>query len=109
MVANCLSPAPAEPEIPENQPSSSSVKEERGNPPSHRELSSASSSNMQEVPQEEPEVLHYASSRLQYGFIYSLFILIFEILVFCDFSVFSINPFPPKTPLAVHRSSGAHN
>lgn len=63
MVANCLCPAPTETEQLESQRSTSSQREERGNPLSHREISSASSANNQ--PQEEPEVLHHASSRLQ--------------------------------------------
>ncbi|XP_034949742.1 F-box/WD repeat-containing protein 5 isoform X2 [Chelonus insularis] len=65
MVANCLCPASTETEQLESQQSTSSQKEERGNPPSHRELSSASSGSGQV--QEEPEILHHASSRLQYS------------------------------------------
>ncbi|XP_012262746.1 F-box/WD repeat-containing protein 5 [Athalia rosae] len=67
MVANCLSPAPTETETPQNQPSTSDVREERGNPPSHRELSAVSSNSTQQQQQEEPEVLYHASSRLQYS------------------------------------------
>ncbi|XP_066582854.1 F-box/WD repeat-containing protein 5 [Prorops nasuta] len=66
MVANCLSPAPTKSEESQCQPSSSTVKEERGNPPSHRDLL-ATSSNTAHQPQEEPVVLHHASSRLQYS------------------------------------------
>lgn len=64
MVANCLCPAPTETEQLESQQSTSSQREERGNPPSHRDLSTAASSANNQVP-EEPEVLHHASSRLQ--------------------------------------------
>ncbi|KAK0092614.1 hypothetical protein PV326_001024 [Microctonus aethiopoides] len=63
MVANCLCPAPTETEQLESQQSTSSQREERGNPPSHRDLSTAASSANNQVP-EEPEVLHHASSRL---------------------------------------------
>lgn len=65
MVANCLAPAPAESMEQQNQPSSSNTKEEKGNPPSHKDLLSPSSNGSQ--PQEEPVVLHHASSRLQYS------------------------------------------
>ncbi|XP_043275210.1 F-box/WD repeat-containing protein 5 isoform X2 [Venturia canescens] len=68
MVANCLSPTPDEAESPKPQPSCSKInKEERGNPPSHRDLCSNSSDKIQQQPEEEPEILHYASSRLQYS------------------------------------------
>ncbi|XP_012272975.1 F-box/WD repeat-containing protein 5 isoform X2 [Orussus abietinus] len=66
MIANCLSRAPSETEPTQSQPSTSNLKEARGNPPSHRDISSASSAGDAER-QEEPEVLHYASSRLQYS------------------------------------------
>ncbi|CAK9833884.1 F-box/WD repeat-containing protein 5 [Anthophora retusa] len=66
MVANCLTPEHNESEEEQNQSSSSNVKEERGNPPSHKEISSTPSSDtLQE--QEEPVVLRHASSRLQYS------------------------------------------
>ncbi|XP_020287026.1 F-box/WD repeat-containing protein 5 [Pseudomyrmex gracilis] len=67
MVANCLAPAPAESTEEQNQPSSSNTKEERGNPPSHKDLMSTSSEPDNSQEQEEPEVLHHASSRLQYS------------------------------------------
>lgn len=63
MVANCLSPASTETDAQNNQPSSSNVKEEKGNPLSHRDISLASTS--QEETKEEPEILHHASTRLQ--------------------------------------------
>ncbi|XP_046413116.1 F-box/WD repeat-containing protein 5 isoform X1 [Neodiprion fabricii] len=66
MVANCLSPASPKTETQQNEPLTSDVREEKGNPPSHRELSSMSSNNGQQQT-EEPEVLHHASSRLQYS------------------------------------------
>lgn len=72
MVANCLAPAPAESTEQQNQPSSSNTKEERGNPPSHKDLMSTSSEPDNSQEQEEPEVLHHASSRLQYKFLFSL-------------------------------------
>lgn len=62
MVANCLTPEQTESKEQENQPSSSNVKEERGNPPSHKDISSTSSSDNLK---EEPVVLRHASSRLQ--------------------------------------------
>lgn len=62
MIANCLTPEQNESEEQHNQPSSSNIKEERGNPPSHKDISSASSSD---TLQEEPVVLRHASSRLQ--------------------------------------------
>lgn len=60
MVANCLTPEQTESKEQENQPSSSNVKEE--NPPSHKDISSTSSSDNLK---EEPVVLRHASSRLQ--------------------------------------------
>ena len=63
MVADCLSPTPMETERSQNQPSTSDMQEEKGNPPSHRDLSSTS---VNCPSQEQPEVLHHASSRLQY-------------------------------------------
>ncbi|XP_033226621.1 F-box/WD repeat-containing protein 5 [Belonocnema kinseyi] len=65
MVADCLSPAPTETEKSQDQPSTSNMQEEKGNPPSHRELSSTSVKCPPS--QEQPEVLHHASSRLQYS------------------------------------------
>ncbi|XP_016843564.1 F-box/WD repeat-containing protein 5 [Nasonia vitripennis] len=65
MVANCLSPGSAETDAQNDKTSSSNVKEEKGNPLSHRDISLASTS--QETKKEEPEVLHHASSRLQYS------------------------------------------
>lgn len=66
MVANCLSPAAPVETVAQNnnddQPSCSDVKEEKGNPFSHRDISMASTSQEMD---EEPEVLHHASSRLQ--------------------------------------------
>lgn len=62
MVANCLTPEQTESEEQQNQPSSSNVKGERGNPPSHKDISSTSSND---TVQEEPVVLRHASSRLQ--------------------------------------------
>lgn len=69
MVANCLAPAPAETTEQQSQPSSSNRKEEKGNPPSHKDLLSPSNEPSSSQQQEEPEVLHHASSRLQYEFI----------------------------------------
>lgn len=65
MVADCLSPAPKETEDSQDQPSTSLMHEEKGNPPSHRDLSSTSVNCS--PPPEQPEVLHHASSRLQYS------------------------------------------
>lgn len=62
MVANCLSPASTETDAQNDQASSSNPKEEKGNPLSHREISS---SENRTAKKEEPEVLHHASSRLQ--------------------------------------------
>ncbi|XP_067205639.1 F-box/WD repeat-containing protein 5 isoform X1 [Linepithema humile] len=67
MVANCLAPAPAESTEQQSQPSSSNTKEEKGNPPSHKDLLSPSSESSSSQEQEEPEILHHASSRLQYS------------------------------------------
>ncbi|XP_029160242.1 F-box/WD repeat-containing protein 5-like [Nylanderia fulva] len=67
MVANCLAPAPAETTEQQSQPSSSNTKEEKGNPPSHKDLLSPSNEPSSSQQQEEPEVLHHASSRLQYS------------------------------------------
>ncbi|OAD58000.1 F-box/WD repeat-containing protein 5 [Eufriesea mexicana] len=64
MVANCLTPEQNESEEQLNQPSFSNIKEERGNSLSHKDISSASSSD---AVQEEPVVLCHASSRLQYS------------------------------------------
>ncbi|OXU25372.1 hypothetical protein TSAR_002584 [Trichomalopsis sarcophagae] len=65
MVANCLSPGSAKTDAQNDKTSSSNVKKEKGNPLSHRDISLASTS--QETKKEEPEVLHHASSRLQYS------------------------------------------
>lgn len=67
MVANCLAPAPAETTEQQSQPSSSNTKEVKGNPPSHKNLLSPSNEPSSSQQQEEPEVLHHASSRLQYS------------------------------------------
>ncbi|XP_070154179.1 F-box/WD repeat-containing protein 5 [Polyergus mexicanus] len=67
MVANCLAPAPAETMEQQSQPSSSNIKEEKGNPPSHKDLLSPSNEPSSSQQYEEPEVLHHASSRLQYS------------------------------------------
>ncbi|KAL6449154.1 hypothetical protein ACFW04_000678 [Cataglyphis niger] len=67
MVANCLAPAPAETTEQQSQPSSSNIKEEKGNPPSHKDLLSPSNEPSSSQQHEEPEVLHHASSRLQYS------------------------------------------
>ncbi|XP_029675989.1 F-box/WD repeat-containing protein 5 [Formica exsecta] len=67
MVANCLAPAPAETMEQQSQPSSSNIKEEKGNPPSHKDLLSPSNEPGSSQQHEEPEVLHHASSRLQYS------------------------------------------
>ncbi|KAL6449153.1 hypothetical protein ACFW04_000678 [Cataglyphis niger] len=64
MVANCLAPAPAETTEQQSQPSSSNIKEEKGNPPSHKDLLSPSNEPSSSQQHEEPEVLHHASSRL---------------------------------------------
>lgn len=66
MVANCLCPELNTTQEVNNQQSSSSSssnKDERGNPMSHRDIYSSSPSDNQ--PQEEPDILHHASSRLQ--------------------------------------------
>ncbi|XP_050465375.1 F-box/WD repeat-containing protein 5 [Cataglyphis hispanica] len=67
MVANCLALAPAETTEQQSQPSSSNIKEEKGNPPSHKDLLSRSNEPSSSQQHEEPEVLHHASSRLQYS------------------------------------------
>lgn len=64
MVANCLSPEQNESEEQQNQPSTSNAKEEKGNPLSHRDISSTSPIDTNQE-QEEPVVLRHASSRLQ--------------------------------------------
>ncbi|XP_053996720.1 F-box/WD repeat-containing protein 5 isoform X1 [Hylaeus anthracinus] len=61
MVANCLTPEQNESEEQESQPSSSNVKEGKGNPPSHKDISSCNDT----AQDEEPVVLRHASSRLQ--------------------------------------------
>lgn len=75
MIANCLAPTPTETTEQLDQPSSSNMKEEKGNPPSHRDLLSPSNSSQEQ--QEEPVVLHHASSRLQYKFFLPLYVTIF--------------------------------
>ncbi|XP_077267702.1 F-box and WD repeat domain containing 5 isoform X2 [Temnothorax americanus] len=66
MVANCLAPAPAESTEQQSQPSSSNTKEEKGNPPSHKDLSSPSGESNSSQNQEEP-VYYITSSRIQYS------------------------------------------
>ena len=61
MIANCLSPEITQTEANNGQPCSSKGQKEKGNPLSHRDLSSTSGPDTSE----EPEVLHHASSRLQ--------------------------------------------
>ncbi|XP_058789994.1 F-box/WD repeat-containing protein 5 [Phymastichus coffea] len=71
MVANCLTPARTEDDAQNKQPSTSNVdvKEEKGNPLSHRDISLAfaSPTSPDGEKEEKPEVLHHASSRLQYS------------------------------------------
>ncbi|CAG5108873.1 Similar to Fbxw5: F-box/WD repeat-containing protein 5 (Mus musculus) [Cotesia congregata] len=64
MVANCLCPEPTEGEQSESQQATSSQKETQGSSSQQQEVSSMSLDNNH---QEEPEVLHHASSRLQYS------------------------------------------
>ncbi|XP_011881100.1 PREDICTED: F-box/WD repeat-containing protein 5 isoform X1 [Vollenhovia emeryi] len=66
MVANCLAPAPAESNEQQSQPSSSNTKEEKGNPPSHKDLLSPSDESNSSQDQEEP-VYYITSSRIQYS------------------------------------------
>ncbi|XP_024867639.1 F-box/WD repeat-containing protein 5 isoform X2 [Temnothorax curvispinosus] len=66
MVANCLAPAPAESTEQQSQPSSSNTKEEKGNPPSHKDLLSPSGESNSSQTQEEP-VYYITSSRIQYS------------------------------------------
>lgn len=66
MVANCLCPESTEAEQTESQQSTSSQKETQASS-TQRDISSMSVDNQQE----EPEVLHHASSRLQYLDIFS--------------------------------------
>ncbi|XP_071563307.1 F-box/WD repeat-containing protein 5 isoform X2 [Temnothorax nylanderi] len=66
MVANCLAPAPAESTEQQSQPSSSNTKEEKGNPPSHKDLLSPSGESNSSQNQEEP-VYYITSSRIQYS------------------------------------------
>lgn len=77
MVANCLAPAPTETTEQQSQPSSSNTKEEKGNPPSHKDLLSPSNEPSSSQQQEEPEILHHASSRLQYEFLSDMIIFLF--------------------------------
>ncbi|KAL0118943.1 hypothetical protein PUN28_009521 [Cardiocondyla obscurior] len=65
MVANCLAPAPAESTEQQSQPSSSNTKEEKGNPPSHKDLLSPSGESNSSQSQEEP--VYITSSRIQYS------------------------------------------
>lgn len=65
MVANCLAPAPAESTEQHSQLSSSNTKEEKGNPPSHKDLLSPSGESNSSQNQEEPEY-YITSSRIQY-------------------------------------------
>ncbi|KAG5328475.1 FBXW5 protein, partial [Acromyrmex charruanus] len=66
MVANCLAPAPAESTEQQSQPSSSNTKEEKGNPPSHKDLLSPSGESNSSQSQEEP-IYYISSSRIQYS------------------------------------------
>ncbi|XP_012060141.1 PREDICTED: F-box/WD repeat-containing protein 5 [Atta cephalotes] len=66
MVANCLAPAPAESTEQQSQPSSSNTKEEKGNPPSHKDLLSPSGESNSSQSQEEP-MYYISSSRIQYS------------------------------------------
>ncbi|KAG5345860.1 FBXW5 protein, partial [Acromyrmex heyeri] len=66
MVANCLAPAPAESTEQQSQPSSSNIKEEKGNPPSHKDLLSPSGESNSSQSQEEP-IYYISSSRIQYS------------------------------------------
>ncbi|XP_011049803.1 PREDICTED: F-box/WD repeat-containing protein 5 isoform X2 [Acromyrmex echinatior] len=63
MVANCLAPAPAESTEQQSQPSSSNTKEEKGNPPSHKDLLSPSGESNSSQSQEEP-IYYISSSRI---------------------------------------------
>lgn len=76
MVANCLAPSPLESEAVSSEAGAQSGKgpdnSERGNPPSHREINSPSTSgyvlptsSREHDDEEAPEVLHPVSSRLQ--------------------------------------------
>ena len=62
MVANYISNIDSPEESPGNQSPVVNVKKERGNPPSHGDITAVTE------PQDaqEPEVLYHASSRLQY-------------------------------------------
>ncbi|KYM96219.1 PREDICTED: F-box/WD repeat-containing protein 5 [Cyphomyrmex costatus] len=66
MVANCLAPVPVESTEQQSQPSSSNTKEERGNPPSHKDLLSPSGESNSSQSQEEP-IYYISSSRIQYS------------------------------------------
>lgn len=66
MVANCLAPAPVESTEQQSQPSSSNTKEEKGNPPSHKDLLSPSDESNSSQNQEEP-IYYITSSRIQYS------------------------------------------
>lgn len=65
MVANCLASAPAESTEQQSQPSSSNTKEEKGNPPSHKDLLSPSGESNSSQSQEEP-IYYISSSKIQY-------------------------------------------
>lgn len=52
MIANCLTPAPNEAEEQESQPSTSKIKKEKGNPPSHRDFLSSSNDDIRD--QDDP-------------------------------------------------------
>ncbi|XP_018303208.1 F-box/WD repeat-containing protein 5 isoform X1 [Mycetomoellerius zeteki] len=66
MVANCLASAPAESTEQQSQPSSSNTKEEKGNPPSHKDLLSPSGESNSSQSQEEP-IYYISSSKIQYS------------------------------------------
>jgi F-box/WD-40 domain protein 5 len=79
MVANCLAPSPLESEAVSSEAGAQSGKgphnSERGNPPSHREINSPSTSGYilptssgEQEHEEAPEVLHPVSSRLKYAY-----------------------------------------
>jgi len=67
MVANCLAPAPAEFTEQQSQPSSSNTKEEKGNPPSHKDLLSPSGES--NGSQNQEPIYYITSSRIQYEFL----------------------------------------
>ncbi|TGZ48936.1 Uncharacterized protein DBV15_03380 [Temnothorax longispinosus] len=65
-LAHLVTPAPAESTEQQSQPSSSNTKEEKGNPPSHKDLLSPSGESNSSQTQEEP-VYYITSSRIQYS------------------------------------------